>query len=97
MKFTALSSQLTFPLFSEKTFFEKMKIGQLFLSIFEIFKIESQTKNYSFNNYSLIPELLLICSITLLIVVSCGTRGNILRCIERHFCEKTVSLSLYSS
>ena len=44
MKFTALTSQPTFSLFSEKTFFEKIKIGQLFLSIFEIFKIESQMK-----------------------------------------------------
>jgi hypothetical protein len=30
------------------TFFEKMKIGQLFLSIFEIFKIESQMKKRTF-------------------------------------------------
>ena len=48
MKFTALSSQLTFALFFGKTFFEKMKIGQLFLSIFEIFKIESQMKKRIF-------------------------------------------------
>ena len=57
MKITALTSQLTFSLFSEKTFFEKIKNGQLFLSIFEIFKIESQIKKHTYkNNYSLIPE-----------------------------------------
>ena len=48
MKNTALSSQLAFSLFSGKTFFEKMKNGQLFLSNFEIFKIESQMKKTHF-------------------------------------------------
>ena len=54
MKFTALSSQLVFSLFSLKKYFEKMKIGQLILSIFEIFKIESQMKKHTFKNNLLI-------------------------------------------
>ena len=47
-EFTAFSSQPIFSLFSVKTFLKKLKLDNFKLSIFEIFKIESQKKKNTF-------------------------------------------------
>ena len=48
MKITAFSSQPVFSFFLWKSIFKKLKIGQLFLSNFEVFKKEFKWKKMTF-------------------------------------------------